>query len=147
MKEKVKWIMLIIIIILIISIALLLFNCKSGEYHFTGAIRDLENNIEVDVFIIQSNNGNLLTYSTTINYSEEEIVASRLYYEQEGKKIIALGNRLNSYNYSKKGQDKREYGYDYIDHLLKYPLYFELCKDSQCEDIYKTVKLEYDKLY
>lgn len=138
--------MFVIIIILIISIVLLLFNNKNGEYHFTGEIFDEENNISVDVFIMQNNNGNLLTYSTSIHRSKEEIVASRLYYEQDGNKVITLGNGLNSYNYSKKGQDEKEYGYDYIDNILKYPLYFELCKDSTCENVYKTIKLDYKQL-
>lgn len=146
MKEKSVRVMFVIIIILIISIAFLLFNNKNGEYHFTGEIFDEENNISVDVFIMQNNNGNLLTYSTSIHRSKEEIVASRLYYEQDGNKVITLGNGLNSYNYSKKGQDEKEYGYDYIDNILKYPLYFELCKDSTCKNVYKTIKLDYKQL-
>lgn len=146
MKETLIKVFSVIVVILLIIVVYLLLNNKSGEYHFIGEIRDEETNISVDVFIMQNNNGNLLTYSTDIYSSKEKIVSARLCYDKDGEKTVALGNGLNSYNYSKEGQDKKEYGYDYIDDLLKYPLHFELCKDSSCNEVYKTIELSNKKL-
>lgn len=146
MKETLLRIFSVIVVILLIIVVYLLLNNRSGEYHFIGEIRDEETNVSVDVFIMQNNNGNLLTYSTDIYSSKEEIVAARLCYDKDGEKNVALGNGLNSYNYSQKGKDKKEFGDDYIEDLLEYPLYFELCKDSSCNEVYKTIELSNKKL-
>ena len=144
MKKYFIWIIPVLVIIIIIILGgTILFNNVEGEYHFTGEFIDNENNINVDVFLMRNKNGNLLTYSTNIYYSEEDIVAAQLYYLKDGEKEIILGNHLNSYNYSKRGANQKEYGYEYIDNLLNNEnnLYFDLCSDTACDTIFETIKL------
>ena len=148
MKKYLKWIIPILVIIIIILGGIILFNNVEGEYLFTGKFINEENNVDVDVIVMRNKNGNLLTYSTSIYYSNEEIIASRLYYLENNEKQIILGNSLNSYDYSKRNANKKEYGYDYINNLLDNPdnLYFDLCKDSECNDVFATIKLDYSIL-
>lgn len=148
MKKYLKWIIPILVIIIIILGGIILFNNVEGEYLFTGKFINEENNVNVDVIVMRNKNGNLLTYSTSIYYSNEEIIASRLYYLENNEKQIILGNSLNSYDYSRRHANKKEYGYDYIDNLLDNQdnLYFDLCKDSECNDVFATIKLDYSIL-
>ena len=52
------------------------------------------------------------------------------------------------YDYSRKNANKKEYGYDYIDNLLENQdnLYFDLCRDSECNNIVTSIKLNYSTL-
>ena len=75
MKKYFIWIIPVMVIIIMILGGMILFNNVEGEYHFTGEFIDNENNINVDVFLMRNKNGNLLTYSTNIYYTEEDIVA------------------------------------------------------------------------
>lgn len=143
MKKYFIWIIPVLIIIIIILGGIILFNNVEGEYHFTGEFINSNNNIDIDVFLMRNKNGNLLTYNTNIHYSEEDIVAAQLYYLKDGEKQIILGNHLNAYNYSKRGTNQKEYGYEYIDNLLNNEnnLYFDLCSDTACDTIFETIKL------
>lgn len=136
------------IIILILG-GMILFNDVEGEYLFTGRLANQENSIDVDVIVMWNKNGDLLTYNTNIYYSSEEIVGASLYYLRNNEKQVILGNQLSSYDYSKRGANKREYGYDYIDNLLKRKddLYFDLCRDSGCNDVFATIKLNFSVLH
>ena len=148
MKKYLIGIILVLVIIIMILGGIILFNNVAGEYHFTGEFMNQENYIDVDVFLMRNKNGDLLTYSTNVSYSEREIVAAQLYYMENNEKHIILGNHLNSYNYSKRGANSSEYGYDYINNLLKNKdnLYFDLCSDSTCHNIFSTIKLNYNQL-
>lgn len=141
MKKSLVYVFLLIIAGLLMTILILIFNNTSATYHFIGEAKNEDADISVDVFIIRNNQGDLLTYNTNISYSKEDIVSARLLYEKDGEKIVVLGNGLNSYNYSEKGYEKSEYGFNYIEKLLENPLYFELCKDDSCDDIYETIEL------
>lgn len=143
MKKHIKWIIPVLIIIIIILGSIIVFSNVNEEYLFTGEYINEENNIDVDIIIMRNNNGNLLTYSTNIYYTNDDIVAANLYYLQNDEKHIVLGNSLNMYDYSRKNANKKEYGYDYIDNLLENQdnLYFDLCRDSECNNIVTSIKL------
>ncbi len=148
MKKNYKWAVAVVMIILIILVGILYFGDRTGEYYFSGSLINEGDNIKIDVIVMQNNKGNLLTYSTNIYYASTNIVAARLFYYKNDEKNIILGNSLNSYDYSRKNENKSEYGYDYIDNLLenKNNLYFDLCLDSACENILETIKLDCSKL-
>ena len=148
MNKHIKLIIPVLIIIIVILGSIILFSDVDKEYLFTGKYVNEENNVDVYIIIMQNNNGNLLTYSTNIHYTNDNIVAANLYYLQNDEKHIVLGNSLNMYDYSRKNANKKEYGYDYIDNLLENQdnLYFDLCRDSECNDIVTSIKLNYSTL-
>lgn len=135
------------ILILVLGLSAF-FNRRDGEYHISGTYSDDFNEIKVDAFLIQNKKGDFLIYNTNIYYANENIVASRMFYKVNDTMHVVLGNGLNSHDYSKKGENKREYGYDYIEEMFKNSdnLYFDLCTDNECNDIFTTIKLKFDTL-
>ena len=147
MKKYYKWIVGGVIALLIFLVSYLYFGDATDEHHYRKVLIDGEDYIVVNAFIMRNNHGDLLTYSTNIIGSKEEIASARLFYYNNGEKDIVLGNALNSYDYGRKNEYKREYGEDYIDTLLENDLYFDLCLDSYCDNIYKTIKLNKNKMF
>lgn len=149
MKKKYIGIFVIIFVILLSFVGIYYFGNTTGEHLFKGIYTDEFGTIRVDVVIMRNNNGNLLMYNTDVmRYSEEKVVSGRLIrYENNEKKVI-LGNNLGMYDYARKNENKKEYGEDYIDIILKNKnsLYFDLCFDHACENIFKTIQLDYSKL-
>ncbi len=146
MMNNFKWFALVIIILIVILVSSLYIGDTTGEYHFSGSLINENNNIKINVFVMRNSNGNLLNYFTDIHYSDQNIVAGRLFYYKNDEKNVILGNSLNSYDYSRKGENKKEYGEDYIDTMLNNTLYFDLCLDTSCDNVYETIKLKYSKL-
>ncbi len=146
MKKYFKWIVGAVIFLLIVLVCILYFGNIKGEYLFSGSLINETDNIKVNVFVMRNNNGNLLNYFTDINYTNENIVAGRLFYYKNKEKNVILGNSLNSYDYSRKKENKKEYGADYIDVMLENNLYFDLCLDTSCDNVYETIKLKYSEL-
>lgn len=150
--KKIKKIMVVLIVMIAIlsfSLGVAIYNGKNIDelYHFEGNIEEENTSIKADVFVARNKKGDLLNYSTTINYSKELIVGAQLYHLNNSKKEVILGNDLDMYLYSKKNENKKEYGYDYLDNLTEKSddLYLDLCKDSYCEEIFETIKLSYVK--
>jgi len=106
MKKNYKWAVAVVMIILIILVGILYFGDRTGEYYFSGSLINEGDNIKIDVIVMQNNKGNLLTYSTNIYYASTNIVAARLFYYKNDEKNIILGNSLNSYDYSRKNENK-----------------------------------------
>ncbi len=135
-----------VIAVLVILVGVLYFGDASLEYVYTGYINTVPNFIDVEVILMKNNHGNLLTYSTDIHNTDKKIVAGRLFYYKGEEKNVVLGNGLNYFEYSRKGEDKKEYGYDYIDNVLENDMYFDLCLDEGCNEIFETIKLERSQL-
>ncbi len=146
MKKYFKWIVSVVIVLLIVLVSILYFGNTTGEHLFSGSLINETDNIKVNVFVMRNNNGNLLNYFTDIHYTNENIVAGRLFYYKNEEKNVILGNSLNSYDYSRKVENKKEYGEDYIDTMLNNTLYFDLCLDTSCDNVYETIKLKYSEL-
>lgn len=151
---KKYWKEILLILVVVIAIGYIIVDSKRDiAYHFTGEYKGQYNDPEyltVDVFVIRNGNGDLLTYNTNILYSETEIKGTRFYYlENDEKRILLGGSRLNLSDYSKKNANKREYGIDYFDIILDNTnnLYFDLCSDTECNDVSKTLKLKNNKLF
>ncbi len=146
MKKYFKWIVSVVIVLLIVLVSILYFGNTTGEHLFSGSLINETDNIKVNVFVMQNNNGNLLNYFTDIHYTNENIVAGRLFYYKNEEKNVILGNSLNSYDYSRKNENKKEYEEDYVDTMLENNLYFDLCLDTSCDNVYETIKLKYSEL-
>ena len=145
MKKYIIWLIPIAIIATFLGM-LLSPSHNNASYRFSGELEDGLNSIQVQVFLIQNNEGNLLNYYTDIYNSEEEIKGAQIYYLENEEKHTILGNSLNGYDLS---ANKSEYGYDYLDEVIanKDNLYFDLCNNTKCTTIFKTIKLEASKLY
>ncbi len=147
MKKYYKRIIGTIIVILIFLVSYLYFGDTTAAYHYRKLLIEETDCIEVNAFIMRNNHGDLLTYSVDILPSDEKIDGGYLFYYENGEKNIVLGTGLNMYDYARKNQNKREYGEDFVDTMLKHDLYFDLCLDSECNDIYKTIKLNKNKMF
>ena len=147
MKKYYKWIIGGVIALLIFLVSFLYFGDTTGEYHYRKLLIEDTDCIEINAFIMRNNHGDLLTYTVDVDSSKEKIDGGYLFYYENGEKHTVLGNGLNMYDYARKNQNKREYGEDYIDTILKNDLYFDLCLDSKCNDIYKTVKLNRKEMF
>lgn len=145
-KKCGKWIALAIIVLLVILVTILYFCNTSKNYHFVGSLKDETNDIKINVFITRNNTGDLINYYTDVYYTSENIVAGRLFYYKNKEKRIVLGNRLGMHDYSRKNENKKEYGEDFIDAMLNNNIYFDLCLDDLCDNVYKTVELELSEL-
>ncbi len=131
-----------VIAVLVILVGVLYFGDASLEYVYTGYINTVPNFIDVEVILMKNNNGGLLTYSTNIHNTDKKIVAGRLFYYKGEEKNVVLGNSLNIYDYYKKDEEE----YDTCDNVLENDMYFDLCLDEGCNEIFETIKLERSQL-
>ncbi len=131
-----------VIAVLVILVGVLYFGDASLEYVYTGYINTVPNFIDVEVILMKNNNGGLLTYSTNIHNTDKKIVAGRLFYYVGEEKNVVLGNSLNIYDYYKKDEEE----YDTCDNVLENDMYFDLCLDEGCNEIFETIKLERSQL-
>ena len=89
MKKYIIWLIPIAIIATFLGM-LLSPSHNNASYRFSGELEDGLNSIQVQVFLIQNNEGNLLNYYTDIYNSEEEIKGAQIYYLENA--LIPLSN-------------------------------------------------------
>ncbi len=142
MKKYYKQVIGGVIAVLVILVGVLYFGDASLEYNYTGYIGTAPNFIDVEVILMKNNHGGLLTYSTDIHNTDQKIVAGRLFYYDGEEKNVVLGNSLTSYDYYKKDEED----YDSCDNVLENDIYFDLCLDEGCNEIFETIKLERSQL-
>ncbi len=148
-NKQITLALIVTIAILSFCLGITIYNGRTKDelHHFEGSIKEEKTSVRVDVFIARNKKGDLLNYSTDIDYSKELIVGAQLYYLKNDEKEVILGNSLDSYRYSKKEANNKEEDDDLnimIENADK--IYVDLCKDYDCNEIFKTVKLSYEEL-
>lgn len=145
---KKYWKEILLILVVVISVCYIFIDSKKDVgYHFKSVYYNDPESLTVNVFMMKNGKGDLITYSTNIYYMETEIKGTLLYYLKNDKKeIITGGSVLNSYFIDKR--NNIEYN-DYLNTILDNSdnLYFDLCRDTECKDVFKTLKLEQNKLF
>lgn len=145
---KKYWKEILLILVVIIAIGYIFVDSKKDVgYHFKSVYYNDPESLTVNVFMMKNSKGDLITYSTNIYYMETEIKGTLLYYlKNEKKEIIIGGGGLNSYFIDK--NNNIEYN-NYLNTILDNSdnLYFDLCRDSECKDVFKTLKLEKYRLF
>lgn len=145
---KKYWKEILLILVVVIAMGYIIIDSKRNMvYHFKSVYYNDSESLNVDVFMIKNSKGDLITYSTNIHYMETEIKGTLLYYlKNEKKEIITGGSVLNSYFIDK--SNNIEYN-NYLNTILDNSdnLYFDLCRDSECKDVFRTLRLEKNKLF